>query len=55
MSVNRFQDTQISHLVEAGFRKENITAETILNQPPGDCEYYSFPSMIAPTVVKEMK
>jgi len=41
-------------LIEAGFKKENITAEVIINEPPGDCEYYATPKMIAPTVLKEL-
>ena len=46
------KDTQLAHLIEAGFKKENVSTEVIWNQPPGDCEYYSKPEMIAPTVVK---
>ena len=48
-----FKETQISHLVEAGFKEENITTETMPINPPPDCRYYSYKQMIAPTVVKQ--
>jgi len=47
-----FQETQISHLEEAGFTKENISTEVMSIEPDPDCKYYSFKQMIAPTVIK---
>nr|ABA00513.1 guanidinoacetate methyltransferase [Branchiostoma belcheri tsingtauense] len=47
-----FKETQISHLEEAGFKKENISWECITNQPPKDCKYYQFPLMLAPKCIK---
>ncbi|CAH1248790.1 GAMT [Branchiostoma lanceolatum] len=43
-----FSETQISHLVNAGFRKENISWEVITIQLPSDPRKYQFPLMIAP-------
>lgn len=47
-----FQETQLPHLVEAGFKEENITTELMDIVPPAECKYYSFKKMIAPTLVK---
>lgn len=49
-----FQETQIMGLIEAGFKEENITTETLTIEPPEDCKYYSFKRMIAPTIVKAL-
>lgn len=48
-----FRETQVAHLVEAGFKEGNITTETMPIEPPAECKYYSFKQMIAPTIVKE--
>ena len=48
-----FQETQVEHLVEAGFKRENISTEVIDISPPTQCKYYSFKKMIAPTILKE--
>nr|CAB3248266.1 guanidinoacetate methyltransferase 2 [Phallusia mammillata] len=47
-----FQETQVKHLVEAGFSEKNITTTVIENQPPSSCEYYATSKMIAPTILK---
>uniref|UniRef100_H2YJS6 guanidinoacetate N-methyltransferase n=1 Tax=Ciona savignyi TaxID=51511 RepID=H2YJS6_CIOSA len=48
-----FEETQVGHLVEAGFLKKNISTQVIENQPPSDCKYYSVSKMIGPTIIKE--
>ena len=48
-----FQETQVKHLVEAGFKEANISTDTMPISPPKECRYYSFHQMIIPTVVKE--
>ena len=48
-----YQETQVEHLVEAGFKRENISMEVIDIPPPAECKYYSFNKMIAPTIIKE--
>ena len=48
-----FQETQVKHLVEAGFKKINISTEIMPISPPKECRYYSFGQMIAPTIIKE--
>ena len=48
-----FQETQVPHLIEAGFKKSSISTETMPISPPEECRYYSHKLMIAPTVIKE--
>lgn len=47
-----FQETQVAHLVEAGFLKESIKTEVMPIIPPEECRYYSYNQMIAPTITK---
>lgn len=48
-----FQETQISHLVEAGFNKEMMSTEVMDIKPEESCQYYSHCKMIAPTIIKQ--
>ncbi|KAJ3599933.1 hypothetical protein NHX12_033887 [Muraenolepis orangiensis] len=48
-----FQETQMPHLLQAGFKKEKISTATMDIVPPSECKYYSFPKMITPTILKE--
>lgn len=48
-----FRETQLPHLVEAGFKESNVSTETMPISPPEECRYYSHNLMIAPTVIKE--
>jgi len=48
-----FQETQVPHLVEAGFKKEKISTTLMDISPPSECKYYSFKKMITPTIIKE--
>ena len=47
-----FDETQIPKIVEAGFKKEDVTTEIIDVNSPDDCEYYTWKQMIAPKIVK---
>ncbi|CAD5116161.1 DgyrCDS5082 [Dimorphilus gyrociliatus] len=48
-----FEETQMSHLIESGFKKENISTEVMPIEPEKECKYYQFKKMIAPTIIKE--
>lgn len=48
-----FRETQLSHLVEAGFKESRISTEVLSIQPPEECRYYSHCEMIAPTIIKD--
>jgi len=47
-----FTQTQIPQLLEAGFTRDHISWKIIDIVPEVGCEYYSFPKMIAPCVIK---
>ena len=47
-----FQETQIPKLMEAGFKKENVSCTILDIVPEKECRYYQFKKMIAPTCVK---
>ncbi|XP_072019906.1 guanidinoacetate N-methyltransferase-like [Amphiura filiformis] len=51
--VQMFQETQIPQLVEAGFKKENISWDTMPISPPAECKYYAHNTMLAPRVIKQ--
>ena len=48
-----FQESQVPHLIKAGFKKENISTTLMDIIPPADCKYYSFNKMITPTILKK--
>ncbi|KAK0135204.1 Guanidinoacetate N-methyltransferase [Merluccius polli] len=48
-----FQETQMPHLLQAGFKKEKISTTNMDIAPPSECKYYSFSKMITPTILKE--
>ncbi|KXJ26628.1 guanidinoacetate N-methyltransferase [Exaiptasia diaphana] len=47
-----FQETQVCHLLEAGFKREMISTEVMDIKPEEKCQYYSHHKMIAPTIIK---
>ena len=47
-----FMETQIPKLIGAGFKKENISWKILDIVPEEGCRYYTFPKMIAPTIIK---
>ena len=48
-----FEETQLPKLLEIGFKKENITTETMKISVPKECKYYSHGEMIAPCIIKQ--
>ncbi|XP_038058255.1 guanidinoacetate N-methyltransferase A-like [Patiria miniata] len=47
-----FKETQVHHIVEAGFKADNISTELLPITPEPGCKYYSHNVMIAPTILK---
>jgi guanidinoacetate N-methyltransferase len=47
-----FEETQLPKLLEIGFKKENITTETMKISVPKECKYYSCDEIIAPRIIK---
>lgn len=47
-----FEETQVKHLVDAGFKQGSISTRTISIVPPPECKYYSACIMIVPMVIK---
>ena len=48
-----FIETQIPHLVEAGFKRENISWTVMSVDFDKECKYYATEWMIAPKCIKE--
>jgi len=47
-----FEKTQVPHLLDAGFKRENIHAQVIPICPPDECQYYSLKQVIVPHLTK---
>ena len=47
-----FEETQVAHLLDAGFRRDNIKTEVMPISPPSECRYYSYNKTIAPAITK---
>ena len=47
-----FAETQIPKLLEAGFKRENISWKLLDIEPEEGCQYYSYNKMLAPTLIK---
>ena len=47
-----FVDTQIPHLLDAGFKRENISWEVVEVDFDPECKYYATKYMIAPKCIK---
>jgi guanidinoacetate N-methyltransferase len=47
-----FKETQLPHLLEAGFKLENISTEEMPIVPEPGCRYYEHDKMITPTIFK---
>lgn len=47
-----FEETQVPKLLEVGFKRENITVETVKVSPAQDCRYYSHNEIIAPRIIR---
>ncbi|KAK7888946.1 hypothetical protein WMY93_024506 [Mugilogobius chulae] len=48
-----FEETQVPHLLQAGFKKDKISTSTMDIVPPSECKYYAFHKMITPTILKD--
>ena len=48
-----FIETQIPHLLDAGFKRENISWEVVSVNFDPECKYYATEFMLAPTCIKE--
>ena len=47
-----FRETQLPHLLAAGWKEEEIAFETAPTNPTDDCEYYSHPTGLVPILTK---
>lgn len=48
-----FTETQIPKIIEAGFKRENISWKVLTDVvPEKECQYYECKEMIAPTIMK---
>ena len=47
-----FEETQVAHLLDAGFHRDNIKTEVMPISPPSECRYYSYNKVIAPAITK---
>lgn len=50
--VSQFSSQHFAKLLEAGFKKEDISFEIFPVDPPSDCEYWQAKTIIAPLVIK---
>jgi guanidinoacetate N-methyltransferase len=47
-----FEETQVGHLIDAGFKRDNISMKLIDIKPDKDCVYYSHDTIIIPKIIK---
>ena len=50
--INEYHPVHLQRLMDAGFKKENITGKVAPMNPPPDCQYWKADTMLAPIVVK---
>lgn len=47
-----FTETQLPHLLAAGWKESEISFETAPSNPPADCEYYCHQTALVPVLTK---
>jgi hypothetical protein len=50
---DQFSQAHIKALLGAGFKAENISGTVVSVEPPENCEYWQYPTILAPKVVKD--
>jgi guanidinoacetate N-methyltransferase len=50
--IHRFRPDHLKKLLDAGFKRENISGEVVPVTPPADCRYWNGPSILAPRLIK---